>query len=75
LQVPSEDESEFWLKSFVCLFSDVSPVHRYFHTLTILLWCILNTDFPKKCTQIIPKGTDGSRFSSLHKGGSDYQDS
>jgi len=58
-----------------CPFSGLSPVHRYFHTLVNLFWCIINTNFPKKCTQIIPKGTDRSRFSSLHKGGSDYQDS
>jgi len=72
LQVPSEDETELWLKSVLCLSSDVSLVHRYFYTLINLLWCIINTNFSKKCTQIIPKGTDPSRFYSLHKGGSDY---
>jgi len=72
LQVPSEDETELWLKSILCLFSDLSQVHRYFHTLINLIWCIINTNFPKKCTQIIPKRTDPSRFHSLHKRSSEY---
>jgi hypothetical protein len=60
------------LSRTACLFSGLSPVHRYFLTLTNLLGCIINTHFHRKWRHIIFKETDPTRFYFLHKGDSDY---